>query len=117
MSKARITVRFIEPGFHRWPGATEERAYLADRHRHLFYVAVTVEVDHDDREIEFHDLLEVARAMYRRMGNGDGEYGSMSCEAMARQLGQALAELYSRPFEVSVYEDNEVGATVTVQPS
>jgi hypothetical protein len=117
MSKALITVRFIEPGFHCWPGAQGKRAYLADRHRHLFHVSVTTEVDHDDREIEFHDLMEEARSIYRNMGNGEGEYGSMSCEAMARQLGQSLIYRYHRTFEVSVFEDGEVGATVKVLAS
>ena len=70
---------------------------------------VSTEVTHDDREIEFHDLLADAKAAFP-----GGDMGSWSCEMMARELGRTLVGKYRRPFTVSVLEDNEVGAVVQV---
>jgi hypothetical protein len=56
-----ITVRWTHPGFHAWPEAPPNRAYLRDRHRHLFYYELTIPVTHADRQVEFHDLLEYAK--------------------------------------------------------
>jgi hypothetical protein len=39
----------------------------------------------------------------------------MSCEQMARNLGEALAQQYQRNFTVEVSEDNECGAKVVVE--
>ncbi|MDE1904868.1 MAG: hypothetical protein KGH75_00270 [Rhodospirillales bacterium] len=103
-----ITVRTRFVGFHRWPGATGRRAYLADRHRHLFHVEVSLATTHDDREVEFHDLLREVE-LY---GQGE-ERGSASCEQMARELGTDLRAMYpGRALAVSVFEDGEVGATL-----
>ena len=40
-------------GFHAYPDAPDEVAFLRNRHRHLFHFRVYIEVFHDDREIEF----------------------------------------------------------------
>lgn len=109
---AKITVRFQQVGFHCWPGAKGVRAYLAQRHRHVFHVDVATWVSHDDREIEFHDLKDEATAAFMLLGNAEGDMGAMSCEVMARALGELLATQHSRAFEVTVWEDLEVGSTV-----
>lgn len=116
MSKAQIVVRFVMPAFHRWVGAVGKRAYLAEKHRHLFHVEVICEVNHDDREIEFHDLLDEARILFRALGDADGDMGGLSCEMMARTIGGDLASRHGRPFTVKVFEDGEVGAVVEVNP-
>ncbi len=107
MTLSTIFVRFQVPGFHHWPEPTERRAYLGQRHRHLFHVEVRMEVGHDDREVEFHDLLDFARAQFP-----GGELGGQSCEMMARQLGKEIARRFGRAVEVTVSEDGEVGAGV-----
>jgi hypothetical protein len=112
MQAATIHVRFSEPGFHNWQGAPEHRSYLGDRHRHLFAVQVSTEVSHDDREIEFHDLLDEARAIFKSLQDASGGLGGRSCEMIGREIGVTLALRHDRPFTVSVWEDNEVGATV-----
>jgi len=53
-----VVVRHQVEGFHHWPDAPHHRSYLAVRHRHLFYLEVAVQVAHQDREIEFHDLRD-----------------------------------------------------------
>jgi hypothetical protein len=112
---ATIHVRFTMPGWHNWPDAPEKRAYLAHEHRHLFHVEVSAVVQHDDREIEFHDLRDNAVAIFRSLGT-DGRMGAMSCEMMARAVGADLVECYQRCFKISVWEDGEFGATVIVDP-
>lgn len=106
-NKAEIFVRFSFPGFHRWEGAPEHRSYLASRHRHLFGVEVKCLVENDDREIEFHDLLDESKAFF-----SESERGNQSCEMMARALGEFLASRYKRSFAVTVTEDDECGAQV-----
>lgn len=103
-----IIIRFTAEGFHHWPGAPEKRAYLADSHRHLFYVEVALEVFKQDREVEFHDLLDLSRDYF-----GTGDFGAQSCETLAHNLLRVIIEDFpGRDVAVSVFEDNEVGARV-----
>jgi len=105
-------VRFTVPGFHRWPGAPASRSYLRERHRHLFYMEVKLETFHEEREVEFHDLLAESKDLFP-----GGELDDRSCETMARTMVNQISGLYpGRRLEVSVFEDNEVGAVVTVEP-
>ncbi len=110
MSKIVVfaTVRFEVIGFHRWPEATGVRAYLGQRHRHKFFVEATAEVYHDDREIEFHDLLDFCKSHFP-----GGDMGSRSCEQMAKDLVNDITRRFGlRRVTVKVFEDNEVGAEV-----
>lgn len=66
-------------------------------------------VHHDDREVEFHDLQDTARQLFP-----GGDMGPMSCEHMARDLGNKIARHYGRAVEVQVSEDGEVGAEVLI---
>lgn len=109
INDATIFVRFVVPGFHSWPDAPVHRGYLGHSHRHLFHVELRCSVEHDGREIEFHDLLDVARAAFP-----GGDLGGQSCETMARELAKKMARRYGRAFEVAVSEDGEVGALVSV---
>jgi len=71
-------------------------------------VHVTTSVTHHEREIEFHDLIDVASKLFKP---GTTE----SCETMAHNLARRLSDRYARPFTVSVFEDNECGATVGLE--
>jgi len=99
------------PGFHNWPGAPTHRAYLRDRHRHLFHIKVAVPVAHEERAIEIHDLRKQViihlQERYRYTRDG-AEFGASSCESIARNLAENLAE----GAEVEVLEDGEAGARV-----
>lgn len=116
MSSATIHIRFSQPGWHFWPGAPKHRAYLGVEHRHLFNVEVSMAVTHDDREIEFHDVRDVAAAGFAELGT-NGHMGGKSCEHMARLLGAKLASTYDRRVTVTVWEDDEFGATVEAAPN
>jgi hypothetical protein len=110
----RITVSTSSIGFHAWPEAKDIREYLSFRHRHLFHYRVTVPVDHDDRDIEFHDLLDIVNAsppITRR------EHGRSSCENLALEVAEAVFDAYPATewVTVEVTEDDEVGATLTFE--
>ena len=111
---AVIWVRFTQDGFHCWPNGPE---YLANRHRHLFYVEVEVPLTIDnDRTIEFHELLTSAKTVMRDITPTPVayDYGDWSCETIAWNLGVRLCRLYQRTVAVTVSEDNECGAKVNV---
>lgn len=104
-------VRFEVEGFHHWPAAPAHRSYLGHRHRHIFRVEIQIELRGDDREIEFHDLLDFARDRF--VG---GELGAQSCEMMAAALGQSIADRWpGRRVVVSVSEDGENGGLVVIK--
>lgn len=97
-------------GLHHWPQAPHRRLYLRASHRHLFKVRASVSAAHDDREVECHDLLEVARAgVPDRAGSGEW---TLSCEQLATAIATALRSTFgaARRIKVSVSEDGEVGA-------
>lgn len=107
---AYIEVTFREQGFHRWPDAPERRSYLRHTHRHLFHVTVRIRVTHDERQIEFHDLLDDCRGVFRRMVQSQE---GASCETMARQLLSHVISAYdSVQARVTVSEDGECSAIV-----
>lgn len=108
-----ITVTWNQLGYHCWPEAGDmlpDRAYLASKHRHQFHYEVTIPVEHNDREIEFHDLLDFCRYVAPEEG---ADLGRMSCEDMAVKVGEAVLIRHpGRSVTVTVWEDKEVGATV-----
>lgn len=107
-----IVVRFTAEGWHCWPNAPEARAYLRASHRHLLYVEVQMQVLHNQREVEFHDLLDFAKKAF-----GHGDFGAASCETLATRLLDQICMMYSdRRTVVRVFEDNEVGAVVSFFP-
>jgi hypothetical protein len=100
-------VRFRVPGIHYWPGPPKHRQYLLNAHRHLFHVECGIEVKHNDREIEFQDLLD--RAQHKFMLGG-----RMSCEMAAKGLLKHLQKRFpERRMYVDVFEDGECGARIT----
>lgn len=115
-----IFVRLVVPGWHRWSGAPDHRDYLASLHRHLWHFEIRMPVTHDDREVEFHDLMQAVRIHLRTLfpetHEADGhDFGERSCEAIAGELGFILADAYRRLVVVSVSEDGEAGAEVMVE--
>lgn len=105
------TVRWTRTGFHAWYEAPEARVYLQSMHRHKFYFEAEIETFHNDREIEFHDLLAVCEGASPPEGES---WGGHSCEMMAQNVAEALRQKYAamRTLRVSVFEDDEVGATI-----
>lgn len=106
-------IRFQVEGWHQWPSAPAHRDYLGASHRHLFHVKASVQVFDNDREIEFHDLLDECKTQFT-----GGDMGARSCEDMACDLLEYLRGQYEgRQIKVSVFEDGENGAVVEYLPN
>lgn len=109
----RVWARHREAGFHAWPGAPAQRAYLSVQHRHLFGFRVEVDTAHDDRAVEFHFLLRDLRDVLRRypMLDSDGrDFSHRSCEMIASEVALALQLAGYEGVVVEVDEDGECGA-------
>lgn len=112
----KVFVTLQVPGEHRWPEATEKSKYhkhLANYHRHLFHIKVTVKVTGSNREIEFLEFQEIvwgtlAQLYPIRNGTNLHQFGHASCEQIAKNLLDAL-----NVYQVEVSEDGENGAIVT----
>jgi len=103
-------------GIHCYPEAGN---YLASPHRHMFYVEVTVQLRHDNRDVEFIQLKHHVNDFLRSEWGFGGELGAMSCEMMSRAILNFLNDslfFKERFLGVWVYEDGENGAGVEFSP-
>lgn len=106
--KSYIITKVVYEALHRWENADSipEVSFLKHPHRHLFHITLHKEVSHDDRQIEFivfkHQVQSYLEAKY------SGDFGSQSCEMIAKELIQEFDCVC-----VEVLEDSENGAVVT----
>jgi len=105
--RTRVIVTHRQVGFHAWPNAPADVAYLAQQHRHLFTFRVECAVVDGDREIEFHTLQ---RAVRLALGDGEYQWGARSCEHIAIVLRTLLSQF--PVLAIEVWEDDECGARV-----
>lgn len=118
MNSVLVWVTFDKVGFHRYPDAPDEVAYLRDRHRHVFKFRVAIAVHHDDREIEFHMFKNWLLSLYE----GDLvalEVDHKSCEMLGQDLMDQILVKYDcskRRVIIDVSEDGECGATLFSEP-
>lgn len=105
-------------GYHKYEGAPKKVGFLSNVHRHVFNVKTTIEVFHNDRDIEFFQLQHlidsfVKMQYYREWEQYiEGVYLE-SCESLAEAIVKYLQEVYpKRHIRVEVWEDNENGAIV-----
>jgi len=110
----KIWVTFQKAGFHRYPAASEDPRlsdvnYLANKHRHLFKFRVEIEIFHNDRELEFHQVLNYCESLYQ--DRLDIDYKSV--EMLADDLYIKLADRYpERSMAIEVSEDGECGCRI-----
>jgi 6-pyruvoyl-tetrahydropterin synthase len=124
MEKSFIWVTFQREGIHKYPAALTDPtlatgdwldvSYLGYNHRHTFHFRVELEVEHDDRAIEF---IQAKRQMERLFDQGTLQLDHKSCEMIARELHQQLVVLYGkkRDMVVEVSEDNENGCRMVFE--
>ena len=115
MSKINVKTQF--EGLHMWSNAPEKVAFLRNLHRHLFKVDVTVDVQHDDRDIEFFILKNDIDVFLKSIGTtyhpemcNIRNLGSMSCEMMAKLVSEYIVRKYKNSITtivVKVQEDDE----------
>ena len=115
-----IFVRFQKEGIHMYPAAAIDPAlktgdmydvsFLGTPHRHIFHFEVTVEVFHNDRDIEF---IQFKRWLENLYAGGTLELNYKSCEMISDDLYEQIATRYpGRNIVISVSEDNENGAVI-----
>lgn len=109
MDQIMIKVKNTFEMIHCWPEAPTEMYYLRTPHRHVMHVYTTIEVEHDDRELE---IITVQHAIDYFLHNAHFALRT-SCEQVAEDVINYVHSQYGdRRVVVTVLEDNENGATV-----
>ena len=115
-SFANVKLRF--EGVHHYPNAPHEVSFLRHPHRHLFYVEVSVEQFHDERDVEYIILKRWLRGevIAPNLSRWNSDENTDSCETMARHILRKLIERFpNRDISVKVSEDEENGATLVFE--
>jgi hypothetical protein len=116
-AKRQIWVTFQKEGIHKYPAALEEPhladvSFLGYPHRHIFHFRVSIDVWHNDRDIEFIQFKRFLEALY------SGEQNCLSldyksCEMIADDLYLRIADRYpNRNVIINVSEDDENGCEI-----
>jgi hypothetical protein len=119
-AKRMIFVTFQKEGIHRYPAAATDPnlctageydvSFLANPHRHIFHFNVSIEVFHNDRDIEFIQFKRWLESLYNK---DILELDFKSCEMISDDLYEQIASRYpDRNIEITVSEDGENGATI-----
>lgn len=111
--KIKITVKNSFVGVHCYPNAPEEVCYLKYPHRHNFNIESTIEVFHNDRELEFYVVQDSIDRFLKNIRFTE----STSCEQIAEKVMNFLIDTYCndkvyRDISVSVGEDGQNYCTV-----
>jgi len=92
---------------HKYPEAPEEVGYLKNSHRHIFFFRIYLEVQSNDREIEFIKFKHYVNSILPKDGT---DINSSSCEMLAEWLYNAISKVYpKRKMKIIVSEDDENG--------
>jgi hypothetical protein len=113
--KSIVYAEIQVPGFHSWPDAPDDLAFLREEHRHLFLFRIGME-SHQSRQFEFFKLQQALRDYiedaYDEVESSLGyDFGNLSCEEIAQNLLDAFRGMGIVNF-VEVSEDQENGAIV-----
>lgn len=110
-----IFVQFRKEGIHCYPAAPEGVEFLKHPHRHMFHFRVTVEVFHNDRDLEFILFKRELENLYKE---STLQVDSKSCEMLSEELINYISAKYpGRTISVEVSEDGENGATLSFYPN
>ena len=116
----QIWVSFRKEGIHRYPAAGTDPnlctageydvSFLANAHRHIFHFRVSIDVFHNDRDIEFIQFKRWLESLY----NTDIiQLDFKSCEMIADDLYDQIAARYpNRAVVIDVSEDGENGCII-----
>ena len=112
--KVNVIAKIEVDGLHNWPDAQSivpEVGFLANMHRHKWYITAKKKVNHDDRDVEFimfgRDIEQWLGTEYYNGLSRTHEFGAKSCEMLALEIMKEFNCVY-----VSVFEDGENGAEV-----
>ena len=127
--KSMIWVTFQREGIHKYPAALDDPklatgdeydvSFLGYPHRHIFHFRVSIEVFHDDRDIEFIQFKRWLERLYSESSEVENEVLVLdykSCEMIADELHATIKEKYPhRKMIIEVSEDGENGCTITYE--
>ena len=117
----QIWVTFRKEGIHNYPAALVDPklrtgdqydvSFLGYPHRHIFDFRVSIDVQHNDRDIEFIQFKRWLEALYVE---GTVVLHNKSCEMIADDLYLQIASRYpGRAVTIEVSEDGENGCTIS----
>ena len=115
-----IWVTFQKEGIHKYPAALTDPnlatgdeydvSFLGYPHRHIFHFKVSIEVFHDDRDIEFIQFKRWLENLYK---DAILALDYKSCEMIAEDLYSQIATRYTgRAVWIDVREDEENGCHI-----
>jgi len=119
----QIWVTFQKEGIHCYPAAATDPklntageydvSFLANPHRHIFHFRVSIDVWHNDRDIEFIQFKRWLEALYSG-SNTVLALDYKSCEMIADDLYLQIAARYpNRAVSIEVSEDGENGCSIS----
>jgi hypothetical protein len=110
--KTNVIAKLEIEGLHNWPEAGEyfpEVSFLANMHRHKWFITAKKEVTHTDRDVEFimfkRDIIAYLHEEYYHETTRTHEFGRKSCEELCVEIMKKFDCNY-----VCVMEDDENGA-------
>lgn len=117
----QIWVTFRKEGIHCYPAALVDPrlktgdqydvSFLGYPHRHIFHFRVSIDVHHNDRDIEFIQFKRWLEALYVE---GTLVLDHRSCEMIADDLYLQIAGRYpNRAVTIEVSEDGENGCAIS----
>jgi hypothetical protein len=122
-AQRQIWVTFQKEGIHCYPAAATDPqlatgdeydvSFLASPHRHIFHFRVSIDVFHNDRDIEFIQFKRWLITLYSGQ-NSVLELNYKSCEMIADDLYIQIAQRYpNRCVIIEVSEDGENGCSIS----
>ena len=102
----QIIITHTFEGFHRWRGAPDEVAFLANLHRHLFHVKVGLEVLHNDRDSEFFTEKKILQKVLQKF------IEEFECFFSCEDVAEYILKQTPYAYWAEVWEDEENGARV-----
>jgi hypothetical protein len=121
-AQRQIWVTFQKEGIHCYPAALTDPnlatgdeydvSFLGTPHRHIFHFRVSIDVFHNDRDIEFIQFKRWLISLYNGQ-NSVLELNYKSCEMIADDLYSQIAARYpKRTVIIDVSEDGENGCVI-----
>lgn len=119
-----IWVKFTKEGIHKYPAALTDPtlatgdeydvSFLGYPHRHIFHFKVSIEVEHNDRAIEF---IQFKRWLENLYSDSILQLDYMSCEMIGESLQAEITKKYpGRKIKIDISEDTENGAYMEFIP-
>lgn len=112
-------ITFRREFIHYFPQALTDPKYedvyfLGLEHRHVLHFKVSIQLFHDDRDIEFIQFKRWCESLY---SEGILKGGYQSCEMVSDCLADKIHEKHpGRELKIEVFEDGENGSVTHYKP-